>query len=82
MMELLPERGREKKKGNRLNNLPQVKQILSCQEAKYDRAISLKAAAESAPTYLTHIAPADNLFFYSAVPLYRGSYIIRVLLFY
>ena len=32
-------------------NLSQVKQISSCQQAKYDRAISLKAAAESAPPY-------------------------------
>ena len=32
-------------------NWPQVKQILSCQQVKYDRSISLKAAAESAPLY-------------------------------
>ena len=29
----------------------QMKQFSSCQQTKYDRAISLKAAAESAPPY-------------------------------
>ena len=32
-------------------NLIQVKQISSCQQVKYDRANSLKAAAESTPPY-------------------------------
>ena len=32
-------------------NLPQVKQISSCQQTNYDRAISLKAAAGSVQSY-------------------------------
>ena len=32
-------------------DLPQVKQISSCQQAKHDRAISLKAAIESEQNY-------------------------------
>ena len=54
---LLQERGREKEEWDRLKgpnphpNLTQVKQISYCQQAKYDRAISLKTVAESAPPY-------------------------------
>ena len=52
---LLPET--ERKEWDRLKgpsphlNLPEVKQISSCQQSKYDRAIVLKAAAERVPPY-------------------------------
>ena len=66
MSGLLPDRGREKRRmvfTNFFNfitklhpYLPQVKQISFCQQAKYDGAISLKAAADSAPPYyLAHV---------------------------
>ena len=56
MLGLLPEIWREKREWDKLKghdphpNLPQVKQFSSCQQARYDRAISLKAAAESIQT--------------------------------
>ena len=56
MLGLLPEIGREKREWDRLKgpdphpNLPQVMLIPSCQQAKYDRTIALKAAAESIQT--------------------------------
>ena len=58
MLGLLTERGGgengiELKVPDPLPNLPQVKLVSSYQQAKYDTAMSLKAAAESAPSYLT-----------------------------
>ena len=65
MSRLLPKTG-ERKEWDRLKgpgphpNRPQVKQISSCQQAKHDRAtISLKTAAESAPSF--HIRSAMDV---------------------
>ena len=45
------------------SNLPQMKKITPCQKAKYDRAISLTAAAESPLTYHHHeLAPSSVCF--------------------
>ena len=42
------------------SNLPQVKQILFCQQARYDRGISLKAAAEIVPPCQPQYLPEGN----------------------
>ena len=57
---LLPERERDKRMGETKRPQPtpkftSEKQISSCQQAKYDRAISLKTSAESAPPYHRHV---------------------------
>ena len=54
MLGLLPERGREKVIGQTKEPqpypiLPHAKQTSSCQQAKYNKSISLNAAADSTP---------------------------------
>ena len=49
------------------NNLTQVKQISTCKLAKYDRTISLKAAAECAP-------PSYLIILFYLIILYGASF--------
>ena len=57
MSRLLPEEGERKEEWDRLKgpdphqDLPQVKQISSFLQARYDRVISMKAAAKGIPPY-------------------------------
>ena len=44
------------------SNLPQVKQIASWQSAKYDKSISLKAAAKITPPYHLQYSTEESLF--------------------